>query len=475
LGRFAADAYGGADIRDYSILVAEKASMKTRTAFIYLAVFLLLAGYFYYFEVVRRQALREKEDAALHLFQIEKSQVNTLQLEKKDLKLRAVKQNGQWQIIEPISTWADGFAVNDVLSTLQSLKMERQVQGAAQDLQLYGLDKPALHLSFKADGTTHQLRIGAKAAVANQYYASGDQENRVVLIGAAQQQSLDKSLFDLRSKEFFTFKSDEVHRLEIVRPEGSLVVARLDKENWQDAAGSEMKIKNSKVERLLNRLLLLRAQRFVEAGEDDMARFGLQPARFKISLAAKGKTETLLLGNNHEEETIYAKGDNLPWLALVDEKVLEEIPASLSDLQDRTLLSLDSDQVKAVIFKMAGATSRLERQGKKWHWVGAEDFKVVENWRVNSLLWKIKELEYLPDALPKIQFSPENPELDLVLLQGNEEKLATFSLNEVPAEKAERGILWFSEKGEAKRPYWLSAESLRELHESAKKLVTPES
>jgi len=446
--------------------------MKTRTAFIYLAVFLLLAGYFYYFEVVRREARNKKEDAALHLFQIDKGQITSLQLDKNEPKPIALNRNGHWQIAEPISSRADDFAVENVLTTLQSLKMEREVEGAAQDLQPYGLDNPKLHLSFKADGTAHQLRIGAKTVVGNQYYASGDQENRVVLISATQQESLDKSLFDLRSKKFFTFKSDQVDRIEIVRPEGRLAVARLDKQRWHDAAAPEIKIKSSKVEKLLNRLILLRAEQFVADGKEDIAQFGLDPARIRINLAAKGKIETLLLGSSSEEKTIYAKGENLPGVAMVAEKPLEEIPVALSDLEDRTLFSFDLDQVKAVALKLPGGAARLEKQEEKWNWAGDEDLKEPENWQVNSLLWKLQELEYLPDAPPNKQPFPENVQLDLILLTEREEKLFTFSLPEVPADKAGSGVLWFSKGDDTKRPYWLSAKSLQELHESAKKLVT---
>ena len=229
------------------------------------------------------------------------------------------------------------------------------------------------------------------------------------------------------------------------------------------------------MEGLLNRLILLRAEQFIADGKEDIAQFGLDPARIRISLAAKGKIETLLLGSSSEEETTYAKGENLPGVAMVNEKPLAEIPVALSDLEDRTLFSFDLDQVKAVALKLPGEAARLERQEEKWNWAGDEHLKEPENWQVNSLLWKLQELEYLPDAPSNKQPFPENVQLDLVLLTEREEKLFTFSLPEVPADKAESGVLWFSKGDETKRPYWLSAESLQQLHESAKKLVTPES
>jgi hypothetical protein len=64
--------------------------------------------------------------------------------------------------------------------------------------------------------------------------------------------------------------------------------------------------------------------------------------------------------------------------------------------------------------------------------------------------------------------------LDLVLYSESDEKLGTFSLLEIPSGKTERGVLRFSKGSETARAYWLSGESLRELHENAKKLLSPE-
>ncbi len=448
--------------------------MKTRTALTYLAVLLILAGYFYYFEVVRRKARTEQKEAALHLFQVERAMITSLQLDKEDSQPISLKKNAQWQIVEPISSRADEFAVSSLLTSLESLKMEREVETAAQDLQRYGLDRPKVYLSFLADGAQHYLRIGAKTVVGNQYYASGDQENRVVLIGATQQQALDKSLFDLRSKEFFTVKSAAVDGIEIERAEEKLALTKGAKERWQAEAAPEVKIKSSKVDSLLSRLLWLRAKRFLEKEAGSVAELGLAPAKIRVSLSTKEKTETLLLGHSIKDEGIYAKGNTLPGVALVDEKLLEELPGSLGDLEDRTLLTFNLDQIRAVSLELNGESARLERHEEKWKWLDHENRNDPENWRVNSLVWKLQELEYLPGDSPQRQSPPEDKQLKLVLLS-EDAKLGTFFLNAVPLEKTERGILWFFKNGGTAQPYWVSAESLRDLHENAKKLLNPES
>ena len=448
--------------------------MRTRTALIYLTLFLVLAGYFYYFEVVGRRTRTEQEEAARHLFQVDKAQITSLRLNRGETKPIYLTKNGQWQIVEPIHTRGDEFAVQNLLTTLESLKMEREVEAAAQDLQPFGLDQPTLNISFLAAGSQHELRIGAKAVVGNQYYASSDPENRVVLIAGEKRQSLDKSLSDLRSKEFFTASSDEIERIELDRGKNVLVLTRAENKLWRAPAAVEVKIKTSKVERFLGRLLRLRAKQFLDNEEDNLALLGLDPAKIRLEIATQEKTETLLLGNTKEDESVYAKGGELPGVAMVQKSLLDELPQTLSDLEDRTLLVFDLDQVRALALVLAGEAARLERNEETWNWFGDENRKAPENWRINSLLWNVQELEYLPGDFPQVQPSAGNNVLELVLYSEHDDKLGTFSLLETPSEKTERGVIWFSPGSEEPRSYWLSGESLSELHDNIKKVLKPD-
>ncbi|NIQ89537.1 MAG: hypothetical protein GWN93_11005, partial [Deltaproteobacteria bacterium] len=85
--------------------------MRTRTALIYLTIFLVLAGYFYYFEVVGRRTRTEQEEAARHLFQVDKAQITALQLNRGEAASISLTKDGHWQIVEPINTRGDEVAV----------------------------------------------------------------------------------------------------------------------------------------------------------------------------------------------------------------------------------------------------------------------------------------------------------------------------------------------------------------------------
>ncbi len=449
--------------------------MKTRTALIYLAVFLLLGGYFYYFEVVRRETRSREEEAARQLFRVERDQITALKLNSTYARLISLQKNNSWLIVEPINTRADESAVAGLLAALQSIKLEKEVQAATADLKPYGLDKPKLHLSFLAGGTWHNLRVGAKAAVGENFYASGDQEDRIVLITGAEQSKLNKSLFDLRSKEFFTLKSGEIDRIEIERPDYKLALDRTDKDRWKASTVPDLKIKASKVDNLISRLIWLRATSFADQKHVNITELGLNPASARISLSAEDKQEELILGNTKKNEGTYAKSAELPGIAVVDERLLEELPSNLSDLEDRTFLAFELDQIKALALEVDGNRGRLEREGEKWKWVGDSQRKRPENWQVNALLWKVKDLEYLPDFPHHEQSPPEKKHLSLVLFSENETEIGTFVLAELPSEEADKERVWFLKEGEMTRLYWSSGASLLDLHESAKQLMTNES
>jgi hypothetical protein len=447
--------------------------MKTKTALIYLAVVAALGVYFYYFEVVRHTNRLEQQETALRLFRIAQEDITSLQLDTGDSTPVSMRTTGQWYIVEPIHSPVDEFAVEGLLASLTSLKMEREVKKSTEDLHPYGLEKPQLHLSFAANNSRHHLRIGAKAPVGNHYYASADQQNRVVLITASQQQSLNKSLFDLRRKEFFDVDKGEVNTVAIERADDELIIKKGDNQRWQSEAKPEVKIKTSKVDTLLNRLLWLRATRFLDKEVDTISQLGLAPAKIRVSLSTKQHTQSLLLGDSTKDHSVYAKGDGLAGIALVKDELLEQLPVGLTDLEDRTLVLLDVDQVQGIALQLDGHTYELARHEEKWNWVDEPNRDVPDNWRINSLLWKLRELEYLPGYSPDGGTVPEDLLLKVQLLS-EDGKLATFLLKGAEGKKAARETLWFAKGSESPQPYWLSSASLREVYDRAKKLLTPE-
>lgn len=450
--------------------------MRTKTVLIYLAILALLAGYFAYFEGARRKARLAEEARARLVFQVEEDKITALKVSPAGSKPMALAKDGHWRLTGPIEGLADGFALRGLVAALAGVKAERQVECATQDLRPYGLDQPSLHLAFEAVGVWHNLRIGAKTPVGDYFYASGDEEARVFLISASQERTLHKSLFDLRGKEPVTLKSDEVERIEIVRPRGTLVLTRSEGKGWQSPAAQAVKIKTAKVEALLNRLMWLRASRFVEQADTPGTRLGLNPPRARLILSAKDRRETLALGASESSRGVYAKSDRLPGIFVVDDDILKNLPASLGDLEDRALFVFDTtEQVAKVALVLSGNAGQLERQGSTWTWAEGGGGKSPEAWQVDSLLSKIKELEYLEGVPPTGHEPGDTAHLRLVLTSRGGERLGAISAGAVPSKETKRGVVWFAKDAEALKPYLVTPEALRGLEQGVQQVLKPES
>lgn len=444
--------------------------MRTRTALIYLAVFLVLAGYYYYFEVVRRQD-RPRPPG---VFQLQGKEITALKLQRADGEQVSAVKNGHWHLEEPIKTRADDAAIKGLLATLRSLAPERQVEGAAGDLEPFGLQNPKMRISFQAGDSWHRLDIGARTPVGDHYYGGSDQSEGIFLLSAGTERSLDKTLFDLRSKDLLTLKSEEVDRLEIGGPDGHLLVVRRDDGNWQAPAAPEMKISSSRVESFLSTLTWLRAQSFVGQEQIPESNFGLDPPRFEITLAAQGRTETLRLGKATESEGIYARSDTLLAVVTVDESLADKIPGSLADLEDRTLFAFDMEEVKVISLELGSKTARIHREDDDWKWVGAEGPEEPETWRVRSLLWKIQELEYEAGPPPERNSPPQQKSLEVALYADEEKALGRLFVGEGVSIEEQPVVLWFAADDQALQPYRVSAEPLKELKQAIDRLFSPE-
>lgn len=448
--------------------------MRTRTVLIYLSIVVLLAGYLYYFEGVREKARLSDEERARLLFQVDPSKISALRLSPAGGKAIALVRDGRWRLTEPIQSPADAFVLRGLLAALAGLKRERPVEDTTQDLGPYGLDRPTLLFAFEAAGRWHNLRIGAKTPVGDHFYASGDEENRVVLIAASQESTLNKSLSDLRGKEPFTLRTDEIDRIEISRREGTIVLARSEGKGWQAAKDPALKIKTAKVESLLNQLTSLRALRFAEEAEAARAKLGLNPPRLRLTLFAKERRETLLVGALGSNRNIYAASDQLPGVLVVTEDAFKRVPAILGDLEDRTLLSFEIDQIGELRLKLGERIVKLERHGDSWARSEGEAGKAPEGWRVDALLRRVQDLEYVKPAPRNGEKPDERAPVHLLLASRGGEPIAALWVSEIPAKEVGQGVLWVSRRGETPRPFHVAADALRSLEQAIKQMLNSE-
>lgn len=399
--------------------------MKWRHSLIYLAVLLVVAGYYYYFEVVK-QAEKEKAEAeAKKIFALQADQITALEVSAPDKpQVRLKREGGEWRITDPVDAEVEKSAVESLVSTLAGLAWEVEVAREAQDFKPFGLTDPApLKIRFSTGDRELELVIGEKNAVGRGYYARRGDSGQVFLLETSNWSLLNKGLNELRRRALFTFKPEEVTGISIDWAGGSAVHVLRDEgsDAWRAPERSDLKVKESKVRNVIEQVQWLRAQSFVEEDVAKLESHGLMPPHVKVRLQLVGeRTAELALAAKDGENArqIKAVGSEVPAVVQIDAGILDDLPRDLMALEDRSLVGFKSRDVNEVRWSLGEARGHaVQRETNQWE-LRAESGQgtvLKEPWHLSSLLWDLQQAEYLRKVEPMPE-SPEKPHARLELL-----------------------------------------------------------
>ncbi|MFO7783218.1 MAG: DUF4340 domain-containing protein [Thermodesulfobacteriota bacterium] len=318
--------------------------MKYRSTIVYLAAVLLLGGlYFWVIHLEKEEQAREKE--AKVLFNLDADELELITLERQHgTGSLVIERTGDetggnlWTITAPVTTGADDFSVNEIARLLPSLKYERIVEEDPSDPASFGLDPPALTVSWKAEDLRGSLLIGERNPIDRRaYYAATGDKSRVFLLGSGDTEVLDKDLYELRDKGLFTITSDRVTRFVLERPSGTWSFIKSGETMWALEGEPEITLDPEQISAAVRRLTWEEAASFEEEQADNLEPYGLEQPSLRILLSDGEFHEELLLGDpvavEEEEPRRYARIASRPHVMTVRETLLERhLPSSLEEI-----------------------------------------------------------------------------------------------------------------------------------------------
>ena len=129
------------------------------------ALAVLLAGLaaFYAYEM-RREPAREKATAEKDRAWkgIEWGDVEEVTVTRKGDTLQLKKAGDGWQVVAPVQSRAETQPVQELATSLATLRVEREIEANPAKLGDFGLETPAADIRFTAKGQSHRVRLGGK-------------------------------------------------------------------------------------------------------------------------------------------------------------------------------------------------------------------------------------------------------------------------------------------------------------------------
>ena len=356
--------------------------LKMRPVFIYLAVFLGLFSYIYFFDQDRKSTA-QREQASKKIVEFNADEVTGLEIANARGSVTLERNGGKWKIVKPISVAADEASVNQVLTEFEfsyaarvipSSELQKGKEG--ETLKSWGLETPAATLKLKMPKGEQAVYLGRKIAVNDLYYAKNSlrPDGSVYLLSNSTKVALDKTLSDLRSRQVFDFISSQVQKINVRQAsEGQPVKETEIQKNgeaWSLQKPLLARADKGKVNTWIGNLFGLQVVDFVSEDNSALSAQGLSSPLYQIVLTVGPKNEenTLLIGNPVPEKPneVYAKRLKAQSVFTLNKTTLDQLLKTFSEVRDRHVLSFEASRVEGVRWESKGKILEAGRENGKW-------------------------------------------------------------------------------------------------------------
>jgi hypothetical protein len=346
---------------------------------------------------------RDKKLSDLTLSQITKAVIKTQAGE-----IETERKNDHWSLVRPLKARGDDAKVGDVVSQAISARVDSFVADTSK-LAEYGLDQPRGTITLMVEGQQQPqvLSIGGSPKDdkdKEKVYAKLSSRDAVVLLPKSVANLLDTKPNDLRDKKLAQFNNDLVDRITI-EPAGKekLVFARDGAKNWVRKTDKDEAINASVVTRLLDELAAATVTNFVADVATELPKYGLDQPAIKVTLSAFSSENTaetkagekpiiaVLLGKV-EQENVYAKTDDEPFVLATPKALLDAIPTDPVQLQPLEIFNYKSDDIVSFEVSREGQPTLAVERDKDKSWKLAKGDDKLSTINVQSLVNTLSSL-----------------------------------------------------------------------------------
>ena len=384
--------------------------MNFRTTLIIFILFALSAGGYFLFRSgdSEKSSDSNEQPRITEVYSLSADTVQRIRLSFGDPSFHPLSlektENGEWQLTDPITAYANEGKVSEMLGDLLNKRVKRTIE--VTGLTQYELDPPNIQIDLWTEGEapTQSFLIGNKT-VNYSVYAKEASESHIFLIESSALQDLTKSPADFRTRNVLRFKPDKVSGITLAVAGEEQIRCQMEGEaEWQMVAPIAVKADTKEIRSVLDALNLLKVVEFTEDGAIDLAEYGLDNPRIRVTLQLEGGSQELRVGSHIPNTArIYVKPDSLDTVYAVNREIFSTLHKSVFDLRD-----------KRVIDFQRTATNRFEIQGRgKAKIACAKDLK--GKWQIEEPIALKADAEIVDDilfgvdSLKAVEFVAEQP------------------------------------------------------------------
>ena len=336
-----------------------------RSFLILVVVALGLGAYIYFVE-----SKREPNDLAANkkdkVFTTDSAKFEEVEVHAASGEVTALKKvNGLWEIVKPESLPTDSSEIGSVLSTLDTLEVQRVVDEHPANPAEFGLAPARFSVAFKVAGdpAMKRLEIGKKTPTGSDLYARVEGQPRIFLISAYLEDSLNKTSFGLRDKTALKFDRDGADALTL-EVTGSPALSFAKKgTDWRFTKPYDAKADFGIVDGVVSKLSSARMKAIETAdGTKELKKYGLDKPQAVATIGVGSTQARLAIGSKKADGELYARDLSRPLVFTVDATLLDDLKKKPEDLRKKDVFEFRSFSAQGVDVTVGGKTFTFSKQ-----------------------------------------------------------------------------------------------------------------
>jgi len=370
--------------------------MSWKTIAVLLILVLGLGGYFYYDTYWLLPARDKAESVKGRLWSVEPKDVEALTIKRATDTIRLKRVDDGWEMLEPVKTRGDRGPIDEVVLSLTTARVDREVAANPAKLGEFGLDPATaeVRLDVKGRAAPLTLLVGEKSPTGAWVYAKEAGKPAVVTLSEVTARDVSRPAADFRDKTIVAFDRKAVTGIDIEVDGQRFSVEAGEPGKWRIAKPAAYPADGDMIADFLDKLEGAKVKEFVADGAPP-SRYGLDtPARVTLWIGKDKDRSSKALSfgaTDSAKQGVYVMRDSDQNVLLAPEELWKAVPKTVAALRDKVVVAYAYDKANRIQVDSGRGTVTLEKDGGTWRITAPEALK-ADSTAVSNLLWKIRDL-----------------------------------------------------------------------------------
>src|SRR4030095_15804081 len=287
------------------------AGWRTIVALLVLAVGL---GGFFYYDTYWLNPQREKAESAKgRIWTVEPKDVEAVSLVRTDGTVRLKRTGDGWEMLEPVKARGDRAVADDMVTTLATARMDREIDANPAKPSDFGLDPPQAEVRLEVKGQAQPLvlKVGSKNPTGVWVYAREGAKPAVITLSETVSRDATRPGADFRDRSVIAFDRRNVTGIDLDVEGDQISLAADEPGKWRIVKPRALRADPEIITEFLDKLEGAKATEFVDDAPKSLQPFGLdKPARVTLWVGKdkEGSSRTLLVGRAvPDKKGVYVK------------------------------------------------------------------------------------------------------------------------------------------------------------------------